>query len=149
MHHWHNESQYITYEGGRQLQHHKNVNSRWHQSHYDCSLEEMTLFQYTMHAGILDQSLVQRLLGRQQQLLYKENSSMIYCILSVKSKYLQCYKHKQFVLLECPSAPKAMVATTCNFQRNPQAATLSPAWERACIILFECDFVFIKSHDCC
>ena len=102
----------ITYMEDRQLQHHKNVDSR---QFHDCSSEERTLFQYiSNHPEILGQSLFQRQSGRQQQLLYKQNSSMIYCILSVKSKYLQCYKHKQFVLLECPSAPKAMVATTCN-----------------------------------
>ena len=67
----------------------------------------MTLFQYTMDPGILDQSLVQRQLGRQQQLLYKENSSMIYCTLSVKSKYLQCYKHKKICVVRMSLCTKS------------------------------------------
>jgi len=54
---------------GRQLQHHKNVNSGKDKSQYDCSSEERTHFQYiSHHSVILGQSLVQRHVGRQQYL---------------------------------------------------------------------------------
>ena len=62
---------YMTYMGGRQLQHQKNVNRR--EYHFDCSSEEKTHFQYIPHySGELDQTLVQKQQKRQQRLLYGE-----------------------------------------------------------------------------
>ena len=70
--------------GGRQLQHHKNVNSGKDKSHYDCSSEERTLFQYIQHSlVVLGQSLVQSQPERQQYL--KRN-------IIVTVGYMQCQK---------------------------------------------------------
>ena len=57
--------------GGRQLQHPDNLSRG--RNHFDCSSEERTLCQYiSHHSGVLDQSLVQNQLGRQQNLLHRE-----------------------------------------------------------------------------
>ena len=60
---------------GREPQHLENVNRRHGQFLHVCSSEEKHLLQYiSQHPEILGHSLVQRQLGKQQQLRYRETA---------------------------------------------------------------------------
>ena len=102
-------SKNITYRGGRQLQHHKNVNSGKDKSHYDCSSEERTLFQYIQHSlGELGQSLVQSQPERQQYLKrniivtvgYMRCQKFAYWLYNLQHKHLECMFLHQLILWE-------------------------------------------------